>query len=83
MKKTLSTNEVCFAFLLGLRPVLVYSFPHAEDDLEEIMLMQERRTVSSLFFWDWSSHKDSNDEFRGSQRHQTQNSFSLEAVFLP
>lgn len=71
MKKTFCTNEVCFALLLGLRLLLVCSFPHAEDDLEEIILMQERRTVSSLFFWGWSSHKDANDKFRSSKRHQT------------
>lgn len=82
MKKKLCTNEVSFALLPGLRLLLVYSFPHAVDDPEEMTRIQEWRTVSTLCCWIWSSCKDTDDKFRDSKRHQTQKYICSAVVFL-
>jgi len=46
VKKEFCTNEVRFALLPGL--VLVYSFPHAVDDPEQMTPIQEWRAVPSV-----------------------------------
>lgn len=81
MKNKFCTNEVTFPFLPGLRLLLVYSFPHAVDDPEEMTAIQEWR-VTSLCSWAWSACKDTDDKFRDSKRDQTQKYIYSEVVFL-
>lgn len=82
MKKKFCTNEVSFALLPWFKLLLVYFFPHAVDDPEEMTPTQEWRTVSSLCCWAQSFCEDTDDKFRDSKRHQTQKYIYSEVVFF-